>query len=321
MPFDDPANLARWEPRVRACAIDSEVFSRLGFTVSTSGGVKRVSVQHLAQSSASPAYKPLVEMTRPDESTFKRQLEFLDRYAELRGDRGPEILAGMPGAIAFFAAIGFVNPDRTPKTIELLDAANRLAVYVEMRFKHVLACRRPLEYSPQVQPMIPTPAHSAFPSGHSTESFTAALVLWMLLRDAGIAPYRDVMWGDQFMLQASRIAVNRTVAGLHFPIDSAAGCMLGLTLGRYFVNRATAAPSYEAWTFDSAKFPDGTSDDPRLDGDFYWRSLYSVDAKPNPKQIGPAAPNDYAASAGVQTIGGDSPMLEWLWNKAKAEWS
>ena len=42
------------------------------------------------------------------------------------------------------------------------------------------------------------------------------------------------------MRLATRIAVNRTIAGVHFPIDSAAGAVLGLTLGLYFVARCQA---------------------------------------------------------------------------------
>ena len=115
----------------------------------------------------------------------------------------------------------------------MLAAAIRLATFVEMRFKQALACRRPNEYSPQVQPMIQTPAHGTLPMGHATETFIAAFVLWKLLSapqpGTGVAmpPYADLSWGLQLFRLASRVAMNRIVAGLHFTVDAAAGEVLG----------------------------------------------------------------------------------------------
>jgi hypothetical protein len=261
-------------------------------------------------------------MKRPTPSVFKSQLEFLDRYADLREDRGPEIITQMDMVRAFFMSIPYIRPDRTKWTLELLEAAHRMSILVEMRFKHAFACRRPIEYSPQVQPVILTPSHATLPSGHSCESFMAAVVLWMLLRESTIAPYSDVSWGEQLMRESNRIAINRTVAGVHFPLASAAGAVLGLTLGQYFVNRCTGAATYEAWSFDGTKYPEPSAKKPPpLDGDFYWRELYDVDAKPSPGQKAPPPPYDYAAKLGSQQIGNASPLLAWLWNKAKAEWS
>ena len=40
------------------------------------------------------------------------------------------------------------------------------------------------------------------------------------------------------MNQAARIAINRTVAGVHFPVDSMAGQLLGLTVAEYFIKRS-----------------------------------------------------------------------------------
>src|SRR5262249_33682419 len=114
----------------------------------------------------------------------RNQLAFVFNYADLRGDRAPEILSQMGGAMAFFSSIPYVHPSRTPWTIELLNAALRLARHVEMRLKHALACRRPMEYSPQIQPITLTPSHGSFPSGHATEAFISAVTLWMLLRDS-----------------------------------------------------------------------------------------------------------------------------------------
>ena len=117
----------------------------------------------------------------------------------------------------------------------MLAAAFRLALYVELRLKHALACRRPGEYSPQIQPMILTPAHGALPSGHATEAFLMAYVT-LELTSPPDDPGRQ-MKREQLMRLADRIARNRTVAGVHFPVDSAAGAMLGLTLGDYLVRR------------------------------------------------------------------------------------
>ena len=64
--------------------------------------------------------------------------------------------------------------------------------------KHALACRRPIEYSPQVQPMILTPSHGSLPSGHSTKSFTdghGALVAAPCCRHAK-PPTRTDNWGS-----------------------------------------------------------------------------------------------------------------------------
>ena len=164
-----------------------------------------------------------------------------------------------------------------------------MAIFVEMRFKHGLACRRPHEYSPQVQPIILTPAHGTLPSGHATEAFTAALVLWRLLRDADTKPYNHSSWGKQLMRLAARIAINRTVAGVHFPVDSAAGALLGLTLGQYLVNLCTypqKETTYESWCFDGTKYPDNS--------DFRWNHLYDVAAR---KQTATA----FATRRGVET--------------------
>jgi hypothetical protein len=181
-----------------------------------------------------------------------------------------------------------------------------------MRFKQALASRRPNEYSPQVQPMILTPSHSSYPSGHATEAFLSAYVLWRLSRESGTSPYGDVSWRDQLMRLASRVAVNRTVAGVHFPVDSAAGCFLGLRLGRYFWARCAApyaGAAYRTYGFDGTAYP--TAGPPPDDGDFYWEVIWDA------LFAGGSVPYiDFIATRVIRR----SPLLHWMWRKALDEW-
>jgi hypothetical protein len=164
--------------------------------------------------------------------------------------------------------------------------------------------------------MILTPGHAALPSGHATEAFTMALVLWRLLQAAGTAPqnpnpvYNDISYGVQLLRQAARIAINRTVAGVHFPVDSVAGALLGLTLGQYLVTRASGATTYPAYGFNGEEYPN--------DRDFFWQDIFDVEA--DPPVVKTAA--DHIDDLTAQTILPVSPSpLGWLWGKAKLEWS
>jgi len=265
-------------------------------------------LQHLLP--AGPSYRRLAVISRPRAARFWQYLVFMNNYADLRGDRATEIMTQMNGTLAFLSSIPFLNPSRTPYTFELLGAALRLANFAEMRFKQALASRRPNEYSPQVQPMILTPSHSTYPSGHATEAFTSAYVLWRLLRASGRPPYADASWLMQLMRLASRIAINRTVAGVHFPVDSAAGCFLGIQLGRYLWRLGAGLPNYPAYRFIGTAYPWGLP--PPDDGDFYWEVIFRRLHPPSP-----AVP--YIANAGVHPLT-PSPMLRWLWQRARHEW-
>jgi len=194
-------------------------------------------------------------------------------------------------------------------------ATQRLANFCHMRLKQALASRRPNEYAAQVQPMILTPSHSTFPSGHATEAFMAAIVLFKLLQASGLRPYGDMQWLEQLLRLASRIAVNRTIAGVHFPVDSAAGAVFGLTLGAYFVARCEdPSPTYDAYEFDGTKFPP-TTGGPLADGDFYWTLYYNTAG--GGSQLAPGPYVTRTTGLGMQK----NDLLRWMWKKALAEWS
>ena len=51
----------------------------------------------------------------------------MNSYADLRPDRATEIMTQMSGGLAFMSAIPFLHPARTPYTLELMAATQRLA--------------------------------------------------------------------------------------------------------------------------------------------------------------------------------------------------
>ena len=175
------------------------------------------------------------------------------------------------------------------------------------------AVKRPIEFSPQVQPMIPTPTHGSLPSGHATEAFLMARILWRLLIESKAPQYSDrAYWGTMLMRQASRIATNRTVAGVHFPVDSVAGATLGLTLADH-VHAMCRGGGWTSATLNTPNF------DPEQD--FDWHQLYSAESN----EMAEHAVSD--RGVWLQTkhhddpdCEGPSPALTWLWNKALDEW-
>jgi len=79
--------------------------------------------------------------------------------------------------------------------------------------------------------------------------------------------------------------------------------VLGLTLGRYLLNRCQGKAKTTAWKFDGTKFS----------GDFDWLDLYDVPAQTQKAQA-------YAIALAAPELGQESAALKWLWEKALAEW-
>jgi hypothetical protein len=163
--------------------------------------------------------------------------------------------------------------------------------------------------------MILTPGHASLPSGHATEAFMVAYLLWRLRRT--VDSTNDHRWCEQLMRQAARVAINRTVAGVHFPVDSAAGQALGLILGRYFVLRCTnvpaaSTPTYRAWNFHGDRYG--------VRSDFDWTLLFSATAASLGNDGMPAALPGFVTpmTAATPTATG-SAALKWLWDLAAAE--
>jgi hypothetical protein len=234
----------------------------------------------------------VVTLKRPPSATVKdmsEQVRLVFEYAELREDRQAEVLSQIPQLVTYWTSIAGLHPSRTRYTLELMGVAIRLAIQVEMRFKHAFAFPRPVQFSAQVQPMIQTPSHSSFPSGHATEAHCVARTL-IAISGRG----EDSPLGRMLLKQAARIAIDRTVAGVHFPIDSGGGQVLGSCLAEYLVSRATGSK------FTHRLYDAGA----HLDADFLGGPEHDIEAPPQGKRYKAAPPGP----------------LAWLWGKASAEW-
>ena len=109
---------------------------------------------------------------------------------------------------------------------------------------------------------------------------------------------------DQRHRLATRIAINRTVAGVHYPVDSAAGAVLGMTLGEYIFARATGE-KVPSRTFHGTRYGGDTDFHPGL----VKRMLEKGTLEDGKEPV-------------VET--GEAPVvkssiLAWLWNEAKKE--
>jgi membrane-associated phospholipid phosphatase len=314
---DDPDPMSRWEPWVRRQVIGFELLSSLKF--SSKGTAAD------AQGTLSAASGDLVTIYRPAPAVIRRtQLPIVFGYADLRRDRASEIQSQITEFFPFFATVCHLHPDRSRFTLELLTALRFAVVATQMRVKHALAMPRPVDYSAQIMPMIQTPGHSTFPAGHAVESFMFATVLAKLTAGREKQLYgSDRRFRDKLMWLAARISINRVVAGVHFPVDIAAGMVLGLQLGRYFGalfrenaerEKQTAKP-LQSWTFDARNYGED---------DFRWgKILETIDNDNNEETLSPEKNDKPFLERGnpcePEPLPADSPLL-WLWQHAAAEW-
>ncbi|MGR3803029.1 phosphatase PAP2 family protein [Marinibacterium profundimaris] len=186
------------------------------------------------------AGQPVARLAKPDADYFAHDLAWVRAYADLRGERIEEIHLQLDDLLSFFGSLGYLGPSRRSHTMLMLDMARRLAIHVEVTMKFICRAARPIDLAIEVQPMIQTPDHSSYPSGHAMEAFAIATVLHRL--QTGQGPLEGIRNGALPFRLAHRIAVNRTVAGVHFPVDSHAGASVGCLVGDALHSLAHGVP-------------------------------------------------------------------------------
>jgi hypothetical protein len=87
--------------------------------------------------------------------------------------------------------------------------------------KYTYQYKRPNMIDTSIVTIMPTPNHPSYPAGHATISWAAATVLSSYL------PENEQEWKKL----AKEASDSRTIGGIHFPTDNAAGTTLGSNIG------------------------------------------------------------------------------------------
>lgn len=296
-----PGEMVYWSAAIRQRILLTELLPQFAFS-STSGEVEL----------ASQTGALVCKLVRPKVEVFEEQVAAVETYVLLRNERTPEILAQRMYTPSFFAAILPLDPRRTPYTLELMEVLVLVASCLVQRFKHELNCPRPRLYSPLIQPVLPDPPYSTYPSGHCTESFLLAEVLAALITPSKPTGAQEAWLGSawlQLRRLAERIATNRVVAGIHFPVDNVAGHALGKSLAEYL--RHLADPeSMKGWQARTVVDPSKALLDSEFDPFQREGSLTQS----------PDADYNNAESADKESTQVNLSLWPWLWQQARAEW-
>jgi membrane-associated phospholipid phosphatase len=298
------------QSNVRGVLVEMELLKSIQFFQADDGphvGLK------LASSGAE-----LVRLGKLDDTVFDRQLKLVQSYAALRAERSAEVLTQVVPQVAHWSSIAALSPERHRTTWELIGFGLRFTMMMVMRLKYELNVQRPWERSALVQPMILTPGYTAFPSGHATEASFVAELLPLLAGDPthpciGGAVDRPDGMARQLNRLAFRIAENRVVAGLHYPVDSIAGHVLGAMLARYVVWLASGAfPDIreEGRLIGAQAFPQPDSilgDDEEPDFDRFVDDPEQRHVLPPGQRFPDSVP--------------EAPVLRELWTLARREWA
>lgn len=103
-------------------------------------------------------------------------------------------------------------------TLALFHTILQITEYVGLQYKDMFARTRPSLVEPALRPLLPVPPHFAYPSNHSFQCHSIALIFERYF------PQHPA--SGELHLIAERIAENREWAGLHYRSDTQAGEML-----------------------------------------------------------------------------------------------
>ena len=239
----------------------------------------------------------------PPPFQYDLQIDKVLRAAVEREERLPEILAQANDIGSFFDALTGIARGNAPHLAELMDLVWEVSAQLLMALKHNVAEWRPMQRSARVVPVIVTPGHGSLPSGHATTSVLTSELLATLLKYPATAERRV-----QLDALARRIAFNRVVAGVHFPMDSAAGHALGQQIAAALAAAATGAALPAPVQFDVL----ADSELKEVAGPIMAARVSSRVPSRVPSLVS-------AVPIKTATTAGDTPLFALMWNAASRE--
>jgi hypothetical protein len=158
------------------------------------------------------------------EAVKKEVSELVLRAMTERADAMGEILAQAGSFVGDFAGLLDCNTVSHAKTIELISACVSIAGFAGQHFKQVNDRRRPSHVAPALKPPIDVPGHGSYPSNHAAQAFLVMDALGAVFgTKKGAAERAQNAAMPAVRALAARIAVNREIAGVHYPSDTEAG--------------------------------------------------------------------------------------------------
>ena len=126
-------------------------------------------------------------------------------------------------------------------------AANALVVFA---LKAIVARPRPWTALPDVHPLVfAGPTDFSFPSGHAAGAFCYATFVSLVVLKTQPGR-RALALAALLLVLATGVALSRIALGVHYPVDVAAGALLGTIFGvlgaRRYSRGVTATPSRSA---------------------------------------------------------------------------
>lgn len=170
--------------------------------------------------------KALQTLHSLDVATFSRIVQWNTRRSLCRMARLVSASADGWPYLTLPLLIALVSPPLALQVLVVMVAGfaiERVSYYL---LKNSFKRNRPPNVIPGFQSVITASDEFSFPSGHTSGAFLTATVLVLLL-PLDVTAY---LYG-----WASLVALSRVVLGVHFPLDTVAGALLGSSIGWWAV--------------------------------------------------------------------------------------